>query len=92
MEVESFQKVVYDIGPTTATADAVEDIACGFHRQRGDDRALAVSGDSGDARGNTETDSLEVTELLHYSVYPPSVRSLGVEDGFRIVKEYNHLP
>ena len=34
---------------------------------------------------------LELTELLHYGIYLPGVRSLGVEDGLRIIKEYNHL-
>ena len=92
MEVESLQKVVDDVGPTAVVADAIEDVAGRLHRQHGNDWTLAVSGDSGDARGNTEAYGLEVTELLHYCIYLPSARSLGIEDGFRIIEEDDHLP
>jgi hypothetical protein len=54
MEVQAPEKVVDDIGPLAVAVDAVEDIACRLHRQRGDFRTLAVPGDGCDAGSDAE--------------------------------------
>ena len=53
---------------------------------------LAFSGDSCDSGSDTETHRLELTQFLHYGVDPPSAGSLGVENGFGIVEDDEHLP
>jgi len=90
MEVQSSEKVVDGVGPTAVVIDAVEDVACRLHRQCGDDRTLAVSGDRGDARGDEKTHGLELAQLLHYREYLLSARSLRIEDGFGIVEDEDH--
>ena len=67
--------------------DAIEDFACRLHRQRRDDRAFAVRGDSEDARGNTKADVIETTQLLDCGVYLAGISSLRVENGFGVIEE-----
>ena len=55
MEVLSSEEVTDDVGPSAVIVDAVEDVACRLHRQYGDDWTLAVSGGSGNLRGDAET-------------------------------------
>ena len=51
-----------------------------------------MSGDSGDARGDTEANSPELTQFLYNGVDVSSICSLRVENRFSVVKEEDNLP
>ena len=71
--------------------DAIECVACGLHRQCRDLDNLAARGDGGDARGNAKTDVAEPSQLIHSGVDLLRTHPLGVEDGFSIVEDHEHL-
>jgi len=91
VEIQPLEKVADNIRPPTVAVDAVEDIACRLHRQCGDYRPLAVSGDSCDPGSDAKTNVVEPAQLLHHGINLPSIRSLRVENRFGVVEDYNHL-
>ena len=64
MEIQSLEEVVDYVRSAAVVANPVEDIAGRLHRQRGDDWTPAMSGDSGDARGDAETRRLSPNSFL----------------------------
>ena len=51
----------------------------------------AAWGSSGDTGCDADTDVVESTQLLHHGIHLPCVRSPGVKNRFRIIKDYHHL-
>jgi len=47
--------------------------------------------DGGDPGGDSKTDVAELTQLIHNGVNLLCARPLRIEDGFSIVKDYQHL-
>ena len=91
MEVELFQDLVGRIGPFAVLVDAIEGVTCSLHRQRRDVEGLAVGRDGGDAGCYAKANVIELTQLLHHRIYLLSVRSLRVENGFRVIEDNEHL-
>ena len=57
MEPQLFQDAVDPICSFIVLVDPVEDILCGLYRRRRDADALAMRRDSGNPRGNMDTDT-----------------------------------
>jgi hypothetical protein len=72
--------------------NGVKDLAGGFYRQRRDVRVIAKRRDSGDAGSYTKGNVLKAAQLVNDGVYFVSVSPRGVEDGFCVIQEQDHLP
>ena len=91
MKIQTSEKVVDDARALVATVDAIEDFACGLHRQRGDLRTFAISGDCCNTGGDKEGDCFELAKFIDRGIDLLGVRSLRVENGLRVVQDYEHL-
>jgi hypothetical protein len=92
MKIQALKKMVYDTRPLAIIVYAVEDVACGLHRQRGEFQPRAVWGNSGDLGGDANTDVAGVPQLLHHCLYFPGVVSLGVQNRLGVVEDNKHFP
>ena len=77
--------------PPVVTIYAVEDIACGLHRQCWNWRSFAVPGNRRDTRSDTDTYGLELAKFIHRRVGRLIICSLRVKDRLGIVEDYDHL-
>jgi len=86
-----FEVVVDEIWLIVIVIDTIEGATGGTHRQGGDVQMFAIWGSSGDTGCDTNTDIADSTQFLHRSVDLRSIRSLRIENRFRIVEDYEHL-
>ena len=91
MEIKSFQDVVDQIGLFPMLVDTIERVAGGLHRQCRDLESLAIGRDGRNTGRDAKPNVVVATQLFHHAIDLLSIRSLWVEDGFRIVENYDHL-
>lgn len=92
MKVEASEKVVDNHRLLAVVVNAVEDIACRSHRQRGYSGALAAPGDSCDTGSDTNADRLELAQFIHHGEDLSGICSVGINDSLDIIKYYEDLP
>ena len=91
MEVKLFQDPVDLIRSFAMLVYSIEHITCSLGRQCWNFDSLAIRGDGGDAGGDANTNVAESNQLIHHGVDLFRVHPLRVENGFSIVKDYDHL-
>ena len=91
MKVQTLDKVIDDAGPPAIAVNAVEDVACGLHGQRGDFWALAVRRDGSDTGCDKQAYRFELAKFIHHGIYLLGIRSYGVEDRLGVIKNYEYL-
>jgi hypothetical protein len=90
--VEALEKVVDDTRPPAVIVNAIEGLACGLRRQRGDHQAPTVLGNGRDSGSDADEDRFEPTQLIYQGIDLPSIRSLGIENGLAVVEDQKHFP
>ena len=91
MEVELFEDLINATRSLVVVVDAIEGAVCGIHRQPGDIQALAIWWYGGDPGCDTETDVVELAQLLHQSINLPSTGSLRIENRFGVIQDYHRF-
>jgi hypothetical protein len=91
MEVQAPEKVVDGQRPPTFTVDAVEDLACGLHRQCWNIGTFAIPRDCHHTGSDTDAYGFELTQFIYHCIDLFVIWPLRVKNRLGIVEDYDHL-